>query len=94
MTTQDNRGKVLLDKGGQISLYPDQPTLEWCPTPGGKYPNMLSLNAVETLELQNQLIGRLSLSPSLSPGQKQFMETQNANCIEANNQLLDLLKEG
>jgi hypothetical protein len=85
MTLQGGRGRLLIECSDRVSLYPDLSTTDWCPVPSREYLTMLDRNARDTLQLQNGLIRLLSLSPFLSPEQRQFMETQNANCIQANN---------
>jgi len=91
MTLREARGVVLLDKGGRVTAYPNAPTAAWCSPPLGDFRDLLLRNAKETLELQNQLTGMITLSPSLAPKQKRYMERQNANCIHANEMLLELV---
>lgn len=91
MTAQGNRGRVLIDASGGVSLYPDLATRDWCPQPAGDFLQMVNRNAIDTLQIQNDLVRLASPSPALSADQRQLMETQNANCILANNAFIDLI---
>ena len=84
----NQRGRILIDRDSRLYTYPDAPSVDWLPAPSGDFLRAMSRNATETLGLQNDLIRLISLSPSLSQQQRQYMETQNANCIRANEELL------
>jgi hypothetical protein len=88
------RGRILIGRSGTVSVYPDLPVLDWCPPPRAAFLEGLARNAEETLIVQNDLVRMVTLSPSMPPEQRQFMETQNANCIRANDQFLDLVRRG
>lgn len=91
ITVTANRGKLLVQRDGAVTTLPDDAGTAWVPPTEGAFEEMLRANARETLLLQNALTQRLSLSPALSTEQRRFMETQNTNCIDANNQLLGIL---
>jgi len=50
-------------------------------------------NAYETLGIQNQLIERIPVSDTTTSEQKDYLETNFANCVDANNKMLKWLSE-
>ena len=90
---QPTTSPVLIESRGKISKYPDSPSTHWLPESVNDFYDMQYKNAFETLSIQNQLIERIPVSDTVAAEQKEYLETNCANCIDANSKMLAWLSE-
>jgi len=93
LALEGDQSMPLLEKGGAVSTYPNNPTTKWLPAPSADFNALLRSNAIDTLAIQNDLIQRVPISSDLPEKKRQFLETEFNNCIEASNSLLRMFND-
>jgi hypothetical protein len=88
----ESTSPILIEAQNEISIYPDEASHYWFSKPYYDFYDLIYLNAIDTLGIQNQLIERIPVSESVPPEQKEYLETEFANCIEANLEMMEWLE--
>ena len=84
---------ILIESRNRIAKYPRYPSNQWVPDASYDFCEMQYRNSFETLGMQNQLIQRVPVSESVPNEQKAYLETEFANCVDANTNMLEWLSE-
>jgi hypothetical protein len=92
-TLQPSRSIPLLQRENSVTFYPSTSSDLWIPNTSYNLEELIINNAIQTLEIQNSLIRRVSLSKSMPKEKRKFIRTEFSNCIKANNRFIQHLQK-
>jgi len=87
------KAKPIIQKNGQVMLYPDTPSIDWIPDETHDLHGMFRTTYIQTLQLQIDLLKKSHVARDQNKVEKQLLSYNINQCIKINKQFITRLKE-